>query len=144
MTNLKSVDNNGITTRDILTMCNRANSVINQIKLIILTTVPYILPLIETKFGIRDISSHHRNFMFATDDDRADLTAALARSLPAALAHSLPVAHCLQHWLAHCLQHWLTHCLKYLHDLESNTSSVSACYFLVTFPSNYICVLYGL
>jgi len=80
MTNLKSTDDNAITTRDNFTMSNRAISVIliaycSHKRSIYLATR-------RDSFDSQDISSRPENFMFVIDEDRAGLTAASALSLP--------------------------------------------------------------
>jgi len=56
VTNSESINNNGITPAwTIFAVCDNANGVVNRMKFIFLTTVPYILPLMQTKpRGVRD------------------------------------------------------------------------------------------
>jgi len=86
MTNAESADKYRIVAQHILAMRHRANCGVNRMKVITLTTVSYLLPFVKAELGdLRKKSSHAGSFMFVMGNERADLAAVSALSLPTML-----------------------------------------------------------
>jgi len=78
MTNLQSVEQDGVVAGNIFAMLDNANRGVNRMKFISLATVPYILPFVKTEHGI---SSRAESLIFVMGKERADFAAVSALSL---------------------------------------------------------------